>query len=63
MRAYKICFSSIVLDERYGSVEGMEYYEVEIDGQLIRFAQHNNTVLPAMLEQLVSLSVLSSNGA
>lgn len=57
MRAYKLDYTTIVLDEaRYGNLPGVEYYEIEVDGQRIKFAQHDRAVLPALLEQLVSLS-------
>ena len=47
--------TTIVLDARFDNLPGVEYYEVEVDGKPVRFAQHDRTVLPAMLEELVSL--------
>lgn len=54
MRAFKLDYTTVVLGDRYANVPGVEYYEVVVDGVTLRFAQHNNTVLPAMLEEMVS---------
>lgn len=60
MRAFLIDYTTIVLDGRYGNLPGVEYYEVEVDGRPVRFAQHSNAVLPAMLEDLVRHSSTQS---
>lgn len=54
MRSRLLCFTSIVLDSRYDNLPGMEYYSVEVDGEVLRFAQHGRSVVPAMLTELVS---------
>ena len=56
MQAYKLCYTTIVLDDRYAAVPGVEYYDVLVDGKTLKFAQHSNTVLPAMLQEMVSCS-------
>lgn len=53
MRSRVICFTSIVLDPKYDNLPGMEYYGVEVDGEVVRFAQHAHSVIPAMLTELV----------
>lgn len=62
MRAFLIDYTTIVLDDRHAHLPGVEYYEVEVDGRPVRFAQHANAVLPAMLEDLVGHSSTQSVG-
>ncbi|RYF09616.1 MAG: hypothetical protein EOO40_06600 [Deltaproteobacteria bacterium] len=58
MRAFRLCCTTLVLDDaRYGNLPGVEYYEVEVAGQKLKFAQHDRAVLPALLEELVRPSV------
>ena len=54
MMSRTICFTSIVLDSRYDKLPGIEYYEIAVNGEPVRFAQHGDSVLPAMLQDLVS---------
>lgn len=54
MVARGIDYTTIVLDPRYDNLPGVRYYEVEVAGEPVRFAQHDRSVLPAMLQELVS---------
>lgn len=62
MRAHNLCYSTIVLDEQYGNIEGVTYdtfeWEDIIDGELknfkYKYAQSTDGVLPKLLENLSS---------
>jgi DNA polymerase delta subunit 1 len=49
MRAHCMCPSTLVMDhQRYGSLDGVEYYEIEQH----RFAQNTKNVVPLLLQEL-----------
>ena len=53
IRAHQLCYTTLVMDNaRYGSVPGVEYYEIQTEQGTFRFAQGQQTVLPALLEEL-----------
>lgn len=52
IRAHKLDFSTIVLDSRYAKVPGIEYYRIATDRGEFTFAQTDDAVLPALLEDL-----------
>lgn len=52
IRAWSLCYSTIVLDPKYDNLPGIEYYEVETDQGTFRFAQGTNGVLPDLLKDL-----------
>jgi DNA polymerase elongation subunit (family B) len=53
MRAHTMCPSTIVLDDRYNEVEGMEYYRIETTpGHIVSFAQTDRAVVPKLLADL-----------
>ena len=52
IRAHNLCYSTIVLDDAYAHVPGVEYYEVATGLGTYRFAQNVPSVLPALLEDL-----------
>jgi hypothetical protein len=52
IRAHNLCYSTIVLDDACGDVEGVEYYEVVTGLGTFRFAQQPRGVVPALLEDL-----------
>jgi DNA polymerase delta subunit 1 len=55
IRAHNLCYSTLVLDERYARLEGVEYYEIATDLGTFRFAQGQRGVVPALLEDLARL--------
>lgn len=55
MRAHTLCHSTIVLDPAYDNLPSYRYKEVDIPGMgAVRFAQTDDTVLPALLEELAA---------
>lgn len=50
MRAHNMCHSTIVIDERFDNLPGIEYYDV--DG--VRFAQNSEGILPELLRDLAA---------
>lgn len=54
IRAHNMCPSTLVLDETYGDIEGVEYYTIETGGGEFKFAQDVTSVVPALLEDLAS---------
>ena len=54
MQAYNLCFSSIVLEERYTNLEGAKYGRYDIAGKVWTFQEHHKGLLPQILEFLVN---------
>ena len=54
IRAHNLCPSTLVLDQRYNAIDGIDYYEVETPGGTFRFAQGVEAVLPALLNDLAA---------
>jgi DNA polymerase delta subunit 1 len=54
IRAWNLCYSTIVLDPKYANVEGIEYYDVVTDQGDFKFARNVPSVLPALLADLAS---------
>lgn len=52
IRAWNLCYSTIVLDPRYDNLPGVNYYEVSTDQGTFRFAQGVPSVLPHLLTDL-----------
>ena len=52
MRAHTLCASTMVLDDRYANVDGVEYYDIAANGKQLRFAQTKNAPIPLLLEDL-----------
>lgn len=52
MRAHTLCPSTLVLQEQYDNLEGIEYYEVQVGDTVFKFAQNVVCVVPALLEDL-----------
>lgn len=52
IRAHNLCYSTMVLDERYGRLDGVEYYTVDTAMGTFKFAQSPPGVLPALLDDL-----------
>lgn len=52
MRAHNMCYSTLVLDESFGAVPGVEYYEIETSMGTFKFAQQPRGVVPSLLEDL-----------
>jgi len=53
MRAHTMCPSTIVLDERWMKLDGVEYYTVETTpGRFVSFAQDTDAVVPTLLANL-----------
>lgn len=52
MRAHTLCASTMVLDDTYASVDGIEYYDIVANGKKLRFAQTKNAPIPLLLEDL-----------
>ena len=55
MRAHTMCPSTIVLDDTFGALDGMEYYRIETTpGHVVSFAQTDDAVVPKLLSDLAS---------
>jgi DNA polymerase delta subunit 1 len=52
IRAHNLCFSSIVMDEKYNHLPGVEYLEVKIEDKIHTFAQNTTSILPDLLANL-----------
>lgn len=52
IRAHNLCFSSIVLDEKYDNLPGVEYLRVHIEDKVHTFAQNTKSILPDLLANL-----------
>jgi DNA polymerase delta subunit 1 len=56
MRAHNLCYNTIVLDEKYGTVPNVQYEETTIgegdNERTYKFAQNQPGVLPKLLENL-----------
>jgi DNA polymerase delta subunit 1 len=53
IRAHRMCPSTIVIDQTYGTLQGVEYYKVETTpGRIVSFAQTDDAVVPALLDDL-----------
>lgn len=52
MMAHNLCYSSLVLDPRYGNIEGVKYEDFKIGVQTYRFAQNVPSLLPEILGEL-----------
>ena len=51
IRSRNLCYSTIVLDDRYGDLPGIEYYDITTDQGHFKFAQGVTAPLPALLEE------------
>jgi len=55
IRAHKMDLSTIVLNPDYDNLEGTEYYRVETTpGRIVTFAQTEDAVVPALLDDLAT---------
>lgn len=54
IRAHNLCYTTIVLDPKYGGVPGVEYYEVETSMGRFKFSQDVPGVVPSLLEDLAA---------
>jgi DNA polymerase delta subunit 1 len=52
MRAYNLCYTSIVLDPNYANVPGIEYHTVKTALGTYMFAQDTPSILPGLLAEL-----------
>ena len=52
MMAHNLCYSTLVIDEKYANVPGVNYESFEIDGKTYKFAQDVPSLLPAILDEL-----------
>ena len=52
MRAHCMCPSTLVLDDAYAAVPGIEYYSIETAAKRVQFAQNVPCVVPVLLEEL-----------
>lgn len=52
IRAHNLCYSTLVLDDAYEAVPGVEYYEIATGMGTFRFAQGKPGVVPVLLEDL-----------
>jgi DNA polymerase delta subunit 1 len=52
IRAHNLCFSSIVMDDKYKDLPGVEYLDVHIDDKIHTFAQNTTSILPDLLADL-----------
>lgn len=56
MMAHRMCGSTLVTDDTYGHLPGVDYYEVEAaPGLKVRFAQTEDNVIPGLLYELKAL--------
>jgi DNA polymerase elongation subunit (family B) len=56
MMAHRMCGSTLVIDQKYAHIPGIEYYEVEAaPGLKVRFAQTDDNVIPGLLYELKAL--------
>jgi hypothetical protein len=56
MMAHRMCGSTLVIDQKYAHVPGIEYYEVDAaPGLKVRFAQTDDNVIPGLLYELKAL--------
>ncbi|MGA1563953.1 MAG: DNA polymerase domain-containing protein [Pontimonas sp.] len=54
--AHRMCGSTLVTDQQYAFVPGIDYYEVEASpGMKVRFAQTEDNVIPGLLYELKAL--------
>ena len=49
-----MCYSTLVLDEDYAEVAGVEYYAIETSMGTFKFAQRPAGVVPALLDDLAA---------
>ena len=55
MRAHTMCASTIVLDETWMNIDGVEYYTVETTpGRFVSFAQDDEAIVPTLLANLAA---------
>ena len=55
MRAHRMCPSTIVLNDDYGALDGVEYYRIETTpGHIVSFAQTEDAVVPRLLADLAA---------
>ena len=53
IRAHNLCYTTIVLDDKYKDLEGVEYLTVDIDnGRTAIFVQDVDSILPSLLSDL-----------
>jgi DNA polymerase delta subunit 1 len=52
MMAHNLCYSTIVLDKRYGNIPGVEYESFKINDKEYKFAQNVPSILPLILAEL-----------
>lgn len=61
MRAHSMCPSTLVMDDKYAAVEGVEYYDVRVGADTYKFAQNVPCVVPALLEDLAAFRKQAKN--
>jgi DNA polymerase delta subunit 1 len=54
IRAHNMSPDTLVMSDKYGAIEGVEYYEIETDQGTFKFAQQPMGVLPKLLEDLAA---------
>ena len=52
IRAYNLCYTSIVLDTKYANIPGIEYHSVKTALGTYMFAQDTPSILPGLLAEL-----------
>jgi len=52
MMAHNICYSTLVMDDTYDNLPGVEYDEFNVAGVTLRYAQNVPSILPSILLEL-----------
>ena len=52
MRAHNFCYSTLVMDNQYANIPGIEYESFRVKSNTYTFATNVPSVLPAILEEL-----------
>lgn len=52
MMAHNLCYSTLVLDPKYGNIQGVKYEEFKIGDKIYKFAQEVPSLLPEILAEL-----------
>jgi DNA polymerase elongation subunit (family B) len=52
MMAHNLCYSTLVMDAKYGHLEGVEYEEFQVGEKKYKFVQNVPSVLPNILNEL-----------
>lgn len=54
MIAHNLCYSTIVIDEKYDNLEGYEYATIEWEGHRYRYVINNKGIIPKLLEYVLN---------